>query len=264
MFFDSFNESKLTYDKESSFIEVNINKIDQGNSQDENFLYYRSKNIIKVFDRVCNHNLGSLYLKGKNAICPLHDWELDLSKGKYLNPACTKKPLVIIDANYQQSEIVRIELKKLRLKTLNFKSKKECIIRYLNHACLHFQINNKISFATDPWVIGSAFCNGWWLAKDSPNDVFEILNKCDFIYISHNHPDHLHPESLKHIKKDMPILTAGFKGGSTKLILEECGFKNIKVMDFSTKLTYEESEFSISVLKSGDFRDDSGIFFALL
>ena len=61
----------------------------------------------------------------------------------------------------------------------------------------------------------------------------------------------------------MPILTAGFKANSTKLILEECGFKNIKVMDFSTRLTNANSEFSIAVLKSGDFRDDSGILFEI-
>jgi CMP-N-acetylneuraminate monooxygenase len=97
------------------------------------------------------------------------------------------------------------------------------------------------------------------LAKDSPSDVFRTLNECDFIYISHNHPDHLHPKSLEHIRKDMPILTAGFITNSAVSILEQIGFTDITVMDFSSRFINEESEFSIAVLKSGDFRDDSGL-----
>ena len=124
MFFESLKESKLSYKKETSCIELNINKIKEGVSQDESFLFHRDNNIIKVYDRVCNHNLGKLYLKNKNAICPLHDWELDLSTGKYLNPSCTKKPLRIININELKSENIKIELNKLRLKTINFKSKK--------------------------------------------------------------------------------------------------------------------------------------------
>ena len=119
--------------------------------------------------------------------------------------------------------------------------------------------DNEFSFATDPWIVGSAFCNGWWLAKDSPSDAFEILNNFDFIFISHSHPDHLHPKSLSYLRKDMPILTAGFTNDSTISLLKECGFKNITVMDFTSRFIHRETEFSIAVLKSGDFREDSGI-----
>ena len=117
-----------------------------------------------------------------------------------------------------------------------------------------------ITFATDPWIHGSAFCNGWWLAKSSPTDAFDILNKCDFIYISHNHPDHLHPESLQRIRKDMPILTAKFQSGSTKEYLHKFGFMNVVAMDFVSSLVDSEKEIHLSVLKSGDFREDSGLF----
>jgi len=61
----------------------------------------------------------------------------------------------------------------------------------------------------------------------------------------------------------MPILTAGFINDSTVILLKERGFKNISVMDFSTRYVNKKTEFSITVLKSGDFREDSGLFFEI-
>ncbi len=262
-FFDSFKKSKITYEMQSILIELNIDEINQGSSQNENFLFYRNKELIKIYDRECNHNFGKLFLKGDKALCPLHGWEFDLSIGEYVNLSCSKKPLLVINENELDSPYVEVEVKRKRPLTMNFSSKKELKIRFINHACLHFEIDGKFSFASDPWIIGSAFCNGWWLAKESPSDAFNILNDCNFIYISHNHPDHLHPESLSYIRKDMPILTANFQTKSTIKILKECGFKNIIVNDFTNYFVDKESEFSIAVLKSGDFRDDSGIFFEI-
>ena len=59
----------------------------------------------------------------------------------------------------------------------------------------------------------------------------------------------------------MPILTAGFTNESTLTLLKECGFKDITAMDFSSRYIQEDNEFSIAVLKSGDFREDSGLLF---
>ena len=159
--------------------------------------------------------------------------------------------------------LIEIENKTQKLNTLDFNSKKNITIRFINHACIHVEIDNKFSFATDPWIIGSAFCNGWWLAKDSPIDAFEVLNNSDFIYISHNHPDHLHRKSLEYLRKDMPILTAGFTNKSTLNLLKEFGFRDITTMDFSSRFVQESNEFSIALLKSGDFREDSGLLFEI-
>tara|TARA_Y100000589_G_scaffold317364_1_gene343361 strand:- start:1191 stop:2864 length:1674 start_codon:yes stop_codon:yes gene_type:complete len=258
-FFNNFKKSDLTYHVISSLEEINIDEINQGISQNEHYLFYRDKELIKIYDRFCNHKFGRLFLKGNIAICPLHEWELDLKKEKYINASCTKEPLLIINENELDSPFIEIEHKKKKLDTLSFSTKKNLTIRFINHACLHFAIDNEFSFATDPWIVGSAFCNGWWLTEDSPSDAFDILNNCDFIYISHNHPDHLHPKSLKYLRKNMPILTAGFTNESTVRLLKECGFNNITVMDLTSRFIHKDSEFSIAVLKSGDFREDSGI-----
>ena len=262
-YLETLCQQPLKYDNSERIIEKNVEEllkdIPEGSSEDENFIYFRSGMDLKIFDRVCDHNGGKLSVKGTNARCPLHGWELDLKSGIYSNVSCKKKPLADINLKELDSSTISIVQNTMRLREADFNQNKITEIRFLNHASLLFKME-KISFATDPWIIGSAFCNGWWLAKNSPKDAFNELNECDFIYISHNHPDHLHKDSLKQIRKDMPILTANFLSGSTKKLLVESGFSNILAMDFVTELIDVEDQLALSVLKSGDFRDDSGLF----
>jgi len=262
MIFDSFRRENLEYEDIVSPSLINIDEINDGVSQNENFIFHRRDESITIYDRVCDHNGGRLSLDKAIAKCPLHGWELNPEDGRYLNAGCSKTPLLKLSAKELDAPFVDINLKRSVLRPHNYTQKSCVSVRFLNHACLLFRVDGSegISFATDPWVIGSAFCNGWWLARESPDDVFDALNSCDFIYISHNHPDHLHPDSLKHIRKDMPLLTAGFKSGSTRRLLEECGFQTIFAMDFVSRISSDRHSLSLAVLKSGDFRDDSGLF----
>jgi CMP-N-acetylneuraminate monooxygenase len=55
---------------------------------------------------------------------------------------------------------------------------------------------------SDPWYIGFCFATGWWHINPPSEEAIEILQDSDYIYISHNHPDHLHIPSLeKYVKK---------------------------------------------------------------
>ena len=62
-FFDSFKKSNLTYSTKSLSREINIDEINEGISQNDNFLFFRENELIKIYDRSCDHNLGKLFLK---------------------------------------------------------------------------------------------------------------------------------------------------------------------------------------------------------
>lgn len=258
-FLESLTFASHSYDTTITEVLKNIDEIQEGVSQDDNFLYFRFVDNIKIYDRICDHNGGKLSLREGVASCPLHGWKLDLSSGFYTNARCSKKPILEVNEYELDSPLISIPLTNHRLASQEWGSDKTTEIRFINHACLLIKMGD-VTFATDPWIHGSAFCNGWWLAKSSPTDAFDIINRCDFIYISHNHPDHLHPESLQRIRKDMPILTAKFQSGSTEKYLHKLGFMNVVAMDFASSLVESEKEIQLSVLKSGDFRDDSGLF----
>jgi len=141
------------------------------------------------------------------------------------------------------------------------KSSDNITVEYINHACLIFK-SKKFKFATDPWTIGPAFNTGWWLKHKTIKDWKEELNSCNFIFVSHNHPDHLHELTLSNLRKDMPIVVPNFITNSTKLLIEDLGFKNITKLDFEDQYKFKNSSLILSVLKSGDLREDSGLYFS--
>ena len=129
-------------------------------------------------------------------------------------------------------------------------------ITLLGHACLLIE-TPEIKFVTDPWLVGGAFCDGWQPALVPPENWFEIVNDVDFIYISHNHNDHLNENTLKYIRKDIPMLIPNFETKSVERPLRNLGFYNFIPLDFCVTHTVKDCVFKI--YPSGDDRDDSGL-----
>ena len=81
---------------------------------------------------------------------------------------------------------------------------------------------------------GFAFASGWWLKNNPPEGWIERLNKVDFIYISHTHPDHLNEFTLSKIRKDMEFIIPEFKSKSVEKILLKLGFNNLTNFRFDS------------------------------
>ncbi|MCA9016615.1 MAG: hypothetical protein KDA77_14885, partial [Planctomycetaceae bacterium] len=72
---------------------------------------------------------------------------------------------------------------------------------------------------------------------------------------------HAETLSLLHAKRpDMPIFIPSFKTRSTLRPLASMGFTNIIPLPFNQIFQVNDSPLYLSILKSGDFRDDSGIY----
>ena len=63
-------------------------------------------------------------------------------------------------------------------------------IQFINHASLLISNGNK-SLLTDPWYSGSVFDDGWSLLfENSYEEIQNLLNQVNYIWVSHEHPDH--------------------------------------------------------------------------
>ncbi len=212
--------------------------------------------IAYVIDKVCDHAGGRLILKEGKAICPIHGWQLDLDELRYDQSHVRKKPSAY-DLD-DEGNIVLIETAGHLTDPFKGAKKGSARVRWLNHAAVHIECNGT-SFVTDPWLFGPAFMTGWWLSAPSPADSVDLLKKADHIFLSHNHPDHLHAETLAVLPRDKPLLVADFKTRSCEKYLRALGFTNIQALPFKEVFKLGEN-FHISALKSGDFRDDSGLY----
>ena len=77
-------------------------------------------------------------------------------------------------------------------------------IQLINHASVYLKLSKDLNLLTDPWYDGSVFDDGWSLLYENDEKfILEILDKINFIYISHEHPDHF---SISFFKKYVKIL----------------------------------------------------------
>ena len=186
----------------------------------------------------------------------MHGWKLDLLTMKYqdshseklsINYSVVDDKLIIPDnESYLENPFIEID------------NDSEVNFRFLNHATVAFFYKGT-TLVTDPWLFGPAFMTGWWLNQPSTEDSIEILKNADYIYISHNHPDHLHSETLELLSKEKKIIVGNFNSKSTEKYLKSLGFYNIEALEFNNIYQINE-KFNISIFKSGDFRDDSGLY----
>lgn len=245
---------------EQSKIAIDISKLGEGLHSKGNYIVKitNDRKVDFVINKVCDHAGGRLILKGEKAVCPFHGWELNLESLKYQDSHIVKKKL---DFKYQGSELIYVEgeiNQHLINPYCNKTSGDGVIFRWLNHACVYVE-SNGVSFITDPWLFGPAFLTGWWLEDPSTEDSLELLRKADYVLISHNHPDHLHLETLNILEKNKKIIVADFKTKSAEKYLRANGFTNVLPLKFLN--IYEIAPgFQVSLIKSGDFRDDSGFY----
>ena len=83
---------------------------------------------------------------------------------------------------------------------------------------------------TDPWISGSAYFGSWTRAHEIPPEQLEAIMGCEYIWVSHGHPDHLSIASLN-LLKDKKILLADHVGGRIAKDLRALGFNVLVLRD---------------------------------
>jgi CMP-N-acetylneuraminate monooxygenase len=213
-----------------------------------------------VVSRVCDHAGGKLILKNDlgQAVCPMHGWRLDLETLRYCNVQMAKRrlPFEVEDGvmiTERSTRSLRLPRSGAPLGPVQ--------VRLLSHACVLIDIAG-VRIVTDPWLLGPCFTTGWWPALPPRADAIDLLRSADLIYVSHNHPDHCHLETLALLDRDMPIIVPDFASKSAQKILELGGHTNIVPLQLGHAYRLAGTELSLTILKSGNFRDDSGIYLA--
>jgi UDP-MurNAc hydroxylase len=131
-------------------------------------------------------------------------------------------------------------------------------IKWINHACFVYG-DEQINLIADPWITGPVFNNGWAHISEcllSESDWREVTH----IWISHEHPDHFSPQSLKSIPDDIRrSITVLFQRTADKRVvdfLSKCGFADVIELDQNWLQISSKTEIYCLPLRS-DTNDDS-------
>ena len=100
-------------------------------------------------------------------------------------------------------------------------------IEFVNHSSFIVSYKGK-RIICDPWLEGTVFNNGWDLI--SPTKFrYEDFSTIDFIWFSHEHPDHFFPPNIKKISKEFrKNITVLFQHTLDKRVVEWCRAQEFK------------------------------------
>ena len=82
---------------------------------------------------------------------------------------------------------------------------------------------------TDPWLSGGAYYGSWYDYPPVPDDQRERYASLrpDWIYISHLHPDHLDPATLRQYPLDTPVLIGKLSHRHLHRSVSQLGFSRV-------------------------------------
>lgn len=106
-------------------------------------------------------------------------------------------------------------------------------LQFVNHAAVVFEYAGT-RLLTDPWLYGPAFNNGWELIAASRFGPDELAG-IDYIWISHEHPDHFSPRVLLDIPAELRArITVLYRTTPDKKVIGFCkkhGFRARELAD---------------------------------
>jgi len=76
---------------------------------------------------------------------------------------------------------------------------------------------------TDPWITGPAYFGSWGLAAQIPDEQMEAIRNCEYVWISHGHPDHLSGDSIQ-LLRGKKMLVPDHEGARVYNDLKQQGF----------------------------------------
>lgn len=101
-------------------------------------------------------------------------------------------------------------------------------IRFVSHASFSVE-SNGTTLLCDPWLFGKAFNAGWALLSPAAAVPWDNIN---YVWISHQHPDHLHFPTLRSIapehRKRLIMLYQKHASQRIPMVLRGLGYANVE------------------------------------
>lgn len=108
-------------------------------------------------------------------------------------------------------------------------------VTYVGHAAIHVRGADGTTILMDPWLVDPSYCNSWFHYPPLVHGVAD-LTPVDYVYVSHEHPDHFCAATLSQLPKDQRILLPDFASGTLRERFERLGMTNFVVMPFGESL----------------------------
>lgn len=131
------------------------------------------------------------------------------------------------------------------------------LVTYLGHAAIMLEAGGT-RILMDPWLTDPSYDGSWWHfpplalgARDLP--------RIDYLYVSHEHPDHFDPPTLQQLDRGVHVLIADFRRKRLRDHLAALGFRTITELPFERPFACGRSGPTVRLVAPDRAWDDSAI-----
>lgn len=133
-------------------------------------------------------------------------------------------------------------------------------VTYYGQACTLAEAG-EITILTDPWLTEGAYLGTWFhthVLADAGVTPQTIPKDIDYLFLSHEHQDHMDVATLKHFPPNIPILICQFPSPKFRNYLKGLGFTNIhELVSGETELLGDGV--SVTIFGTVEYTNDSAI-----
>lgn len=130
-------------------------------------------------------------------------------------------------------------------------------VTYVGHAAIHVRGSDGTTILMDPWLVDPSYCNAWFHYPPLVHSLADLA-PVDYVYVSHEHPDHFDAPTLRQLPRDQKILLPEFTSGTLRHRFEQIGMTNFVPMPFGAELALG-SDLQITCFRSDLVWEDSAV-----
>jgi len=133
-------------------------------------------------------------------------------------------------------------------------------VTYYGQACTLIEAGGR-KILTDPWLTEGAYQGTWFhthLLADAGVRPETFPKDFDYLFLSHEHQDHLDAQTLKHFPRTTPVLICQFRTPKFRLHVEDLGFTDIRELASGEKLDLGNGV-SATIFGTAEYTNDSAI-----
>ncbi len=133
-------------------------------------------------------------------------------------------------------------------------------VTYYGQACILIEVAGK-KILTDPWLTEGAYSGTWFhthVLAEAGITPETFPKHIDYLFLSHEHEDHLDPETLRHFPADTPVLICKFATPKFRRYLENLGLKRILEIPAGGKFDLGDGA-SATILATAEYTNDAAL-----
>lgn len=130
-------------------------------------------------------------------------------------------------------------------------------VTYLGHAAILIETDGT-RILMDPWLTDPTYHGTWWHYPPLQLRVPD-LPKLDYLYVSHEHPDHFDPPTLAQLDKEVHVVIANYRRKRFRDRLTRLGFRRITEVDFGRDFVCDGGGLTFRLIPPDRPWDDSAI-----